>query len=221
MDKEQLRQEQIQKLLEEGLILPKDIQEILDEKVETIKNFLSENKGISTEEVDVKDQKQKESQELWSDYSKFLNDMEYNFRITGKEFHWIRNFIVHKKIYDEQSLFVGYRVKEEFVDTVNASEVPKSDETIENLKIAIDTLTLLHHLIKDVTVSNLNDDKTQMFASILTEIGNISKLFSKYNADSEALSALIYNWTVGLEPEIKEEIELKMEEKKEAETESE
>ena len=53
-----------------------------------------------------------------------------------------------------------------------------------------------------------------MFASILTEIGNISKLFSKFNADSELLSGLIYNWTLGLEPETKEEIELKLEEKK-------
>jgi hypothetical protein len=57
-----------------------------------------------------------------------------------------------------------------------------------------------------MTLTNLNDDKTKMFASILTEIGNISKIFNKYNADSEKLSKDIYQWTIGLEPEEKEKI---------------
>ncbi|MFV2015048.1 MAG: hypothetical protein ACC656_06455 [Candidatus Heimdallarchaeota archaeon] len=216
MSQEKSRQEQIQKLLDTGLIIQKDVQKLLDEKIQNIKTFLNDNLSISNETTEIKDEKHQQSKEMWSKFSEYLNNVEYNFRITGKEFHWLRNHILHKKAYEETSLFIGYRVKEDFLDTVDVGSVPKNDEKIENLSISIDIVTLIHHLIKDIVVTNLTDDKTLMFASILTEIGNISKLYSRFNSESESLSKLIYNWTVGLEPELNESIKQKLQENQNA-----
>ncbi len=206
MSKEELLQDQVSELLEKGLILPKDVQEILDEKVKAIKEFIEENKDAHALELDAKDEVHKQSQELWNDYTDYLRDIKYNFRITGRELHFIRNYVVNKKVYTEEDIFIGYKLKEEFFDFIDMNVVPRSKETIQNLEITINEVTLLHHLIKDMTLTNLNDEKTKNFASVLTEIGNISKIFNKYNADSEMLSKEIYQWTIGLEPEEREKI---------------
>jgi hypothetical protein len=212
MNKEELLNDQVQELLDKGLILPKDIQEVLEEKANSIKTFIEENKDAAALELDAKDEVHKQSQELWNDYTDYLRDLKYKFIISGKELHFIRNYIVNKRVYTEEDIFIGYKLKEEFFDFIDMNIVPRTKETIENLEITINEATLLHHLIKDMTLTNLNDEKTKMFASILTEIGNISKIFNKYNADSEKLSKEIYQWTVGLEPEEREKIIKELEE---------
>jgi len=216
MSKEELLQDQVSDLLEKGLILPKDVQEVLDEKVKAIKTFIEENKDAHELELEAKDEVHKQSQELWNAYTDYLRDLKYNFRINGKELHFIRNYIINKKVYTEEDIFIGYKLKEEFFDFIDMNIVPRTKETIENLEITINEVTLLHHLIKDMTLTNLNDEKTKMFASVLTEIGNISKIFNKYNADSEMLSKEIYQWTIGLEPEEREKIIQEMKEAEQA-----
>lgn len=206
MDKEKLLQEQAIELLVEGLILTSAEQEALEERATKIKNFITEFSDFGTRSVEEKDEKHKESQELWNEYSNYLRDVSYKLRITGKEFHFLRNYIVTKKIYDESNLFVGLKLKNEYFDTINIDNIPQNNALLEDLDVQINMITLIHHLIKDMTVSNLNDPKTKMFASVLTEIGNVSKIFNMYNAESEVLGKEIYNWTIGLEPEEKQKV---------------
>lgn len=206
MDKDKLLQEQAIELLVEGLIMPKVEQDVLEEKTTKIKDFISDHKDIGKEAVELKDEKHKESQELWNDYTSCLRDAVYNLRITGKEFHYLRNYVVTKKVYDESNLFIGLKLKEEYFDNIDQDTIPQNTTVLENLKIQINNITLVHHLIKDMTVSNLNDPKTKMYANILTEIGNISKIFNMFNAESELISKEIYAWTIGLEPEEKQKV---------------
>lgn len=206
MDKEKLLQEQAIELLVEGLILTKLEQDTLEEKSSKIKDFISDHKDIGTEANEIKDEKHKESQELWNDYTSTLRDATYNMRITGKEFHYLRNYVVTKKVYDESNLFIGLKLKEDYFDTIDLNTIPQNNEVLDELKIQINSITLIHHLIKDMTVSNLNDPKTTMYANILTEIGNISKIFNMFNAESEVLSKDIYTWTIGLEPAEKQKV---------------
>jgi len=201
-----LAEEQAQALLELGVIASKETQETINEKSEQIITFLKENSDVSKLSDEEKDEKHQQIKDLWDEYSTYLRDIEYNFKLTGHEFHYLRNLILKKNGYDENTLFVALKVKEEFFDSIDIKSVKKTADTIDNLTIQINILTLVHHVIKDNIVRDLEDPKTLMFATILTSLGNISKVFNKWNSDSEELSKNIYTWTIGLEEEEKEKI---------------
>jgi hypothetical protein len=117
--------------------------------------------------------------------------------LTGAEFLYLRDLILKDMHYTEQSLFVALRVEENFFNDIKPADI-KRDTTEYQFKIKIDDATLLHHLIKDHTVKGLNN-KAYMFASILTEIGNISRIFNYWDGETKALSEKIHNWTLGLD----------------------
>jgi hypothetical protein len=195
--REQMLREQTDKLFEEGIIVSKELQKELREKIDSVSKFIEENKNVSGLSEKEKDAKYGESKELWSDFSNFLRSVEYTMTLTGAEFLYLRDLILKDMHYTEQSLFVALRVEENFFNDIKPADI-KRDTTEYQFKIKIDDATLLHHLIKDHTVKGLNN-KAYMFASILTEIGNISRIFNYWDGETKALSEKIHNWTLGLD----------------------
>ena len=213
--REQMLREQTDRLFEEGVVVSKELQETLQQKIDDIGKFIEDNKDAKDLPEKEKNSMYGQSKELWSDFSNFLRDVEYTMSLTGAEFHYLRDLIMKDMHYTETTLFVALRVEENWLGLIKPTDVKRDTEDYQ-FKIKIDEATLIHHLIKDHSVKGLNN-KAYMFASILTEIGNISRIFNYWDGQTKALSEKIHNWTLGLDtPEtpVEEVEELAVEEVK-------
>jgi hypothetical protein len=192
--------EDVQKVLSVGKIVKQEVQEALKEKIQTINDFLELHKNASElgEETE-KDKIYSESTQIWNHYTEFLKQITYYIPLTGEEYHYIKNLIMKDLHYNEQDVFLALKFKENFLDVVDEFKLNKNDSTIHDIPVLINDITLLHHLMKNESVKGITK-KTLLFKSVITQIGQVYKIFNVWNKESEEISTKIYNWTKGLTP---------------------
>lgn len=192
--------EEVQKVLSEGKIVKMEVLDALKEKVKGINDFLEQNKNASelSEETE-KDNIYSQSTVIWNEYTEFLKQIQYFIPLTGEEYHYIKDLIMKDLHYNEQDVFLALKFKENFIDVVDNFKLNKNDTTVHEIPVLINDVTLLHHLMKNESVKGITK-KTMLFKAVITQIGQVYKIFNVWNKESEELSTKIYNWTKGLTP---------------------
>ena len=191
--------EEVNKILAEGTIVKLDAQTTLAEKIKSIGDVISTDTSAMSETE--KDVIYKQSTDLWNQYVEYLKDIDYNVEISGEEYHYVRDLILKDLHYNETDIFVAFKFKENFLDVVDNLYDIKRDKKSYTIKVKINDLTLMHHLMKNESVKGL-DKKAIIFRNVITMLGKVYKIFNVWNKESEELSTRIYNWTKGLTPEV-------------------
>lgn len=199
-DKQKLQSamEEVAKILAEDTIIKLDVQSELVEKRTNLTDVFKIDFSKMTEEE--KDELYKKSTDLWNQYVDFLKDIDYNVELSGEEYHYVRDLILKDLHYNETDIFIAFKFKEQFLDVIDNLHDIKRDKKQYGIKVKINDLTLLHHLMKNESVKGL-DKKALIFRNVITLLGKVYKIFNVWNNESEELSNLIYNWTKGLTPE--------------------
>ena len=201
MAKLQSAQEEVNKVLSDGKIVKMEVQDTLNGLIKTVNDFIDEQvptySSLSEED---KNKVYAEATKIWNEYTEYLKGIQYNVELTGAEYKYMKDMIVNKLHYNETTIFLAIKFKEAFLDVIdNIHKIDKNDVP-HTLPITINDITLYHHLTKDLTVKGLSAD-AYLFRGIVTQIGQVYKIFNVWNKESEELSNKIYNLNKGFEPE--------------------
>lgn len=189
--------EEVEQYLNEGKIVKLEVLEELKEKVKSVEAFIESNPNIEALSEPEKDALFAQSKEHWNGYTDYLRDIDYHVEISGEEFHYIHDLITKDLHYNETDIFVAIKFKEQFLDVVDQLQKIDRDKKLYTIKVKINDVTLLHHLMKNESVKGLGK-KAYMFRNVIALIGKIYKIFQVWNTESENISSKISNWTIGL-----------------------
>lgn len=191
--------EEVEAILAEDTIVKLTDQAELAAKAKVLEDLLATDASTMSEEE--KDKLYKQSTDCWNQYVDFLKDLDYHVDIAGEEYHYLRDLILKDLHYNETDIFIAFKFKENFLDVIDQLQDIKRDKKTYTIKVKINDLTLLHHLMKNESVKGL-DKKAVIFRNVIAMIGKVYKIFNLWNKESEDLSTRIYNWTKGLTPEV-------------------
>lgn len=170
----------------------------LDNKIDIIMNFISNNKGFGQPE-EYKDELYGKAKELWVDYARILRDVKYTFWMNRKHFQYITTLLLEKLEYDVDTVFYAIELTN-MLGTWKKEGTLKNDLDFKTYSADATEVTYLYHLIAKHKVKGLGHD-TYLFAEILRKIGDISKVINYYDTAAKNLSKDIQEWVAAFEPD--------------------
>ena len=196
-----LIEEQVNKLLEEGVVISKNDSQKLNKCVDDLQDFLLKNKTARKDKGDDVDSLYGEYRELMTELFKTLKDIKYNTTFSKDDFDFIKRTLSIDRKYNRQDVFMGLTVKKDFL------EVNKNKKESESILVTIDDITRISYLFSTFEIKGLGKD-SQTFASVIEKIVNITNIYNHYDKKAEEISTIAGNWIQGLEPEQTNEGEL-------------
>jgi hypothetical protein len=194
-EQRQLAEAKTMELLAGNTVISAETRESLDTTFSSIKSFLDANKDkVSSEEAT---RLFGEYKELLKVHATALKAAKYMIAFSLDEFNFIEKVLTKKLTYNRQDIFIAKRVNENFLSLVQYPPKSKGD-TVEVFGIDIDTLTLLSYLVGKYEHTGL-DKTAELFASVVENMGNVSRVFEHYNKQAEAINERAHNWIAGLE----------------------
>lgn len=183
----------------EYLVLDKELETTLDNKVEEIYDFMTANlsNGQNGTEGE-KDQLYGKSQTLWSEYAELLKNTKYNFYLNQKQYTFLTGLLNSKMEYDVNTVFFAIELAETLLNFRDVKYV--GNEILPNPVNATE-ITYIYHLISGHKVKGITNDAYR-FSEILVRIGNISKVFNYYDNLGKTLSSDIQTWVAQFDPNV-------------------
>ena len=179
---------------QEFLMLTKEVEELLDNKIQELENFLkNEGKG---QEDEVKDTLYKDAQELWREYALLLKDVNYNFYLNRKQYKYLNDLLANKMEYDVNTIFFAIELTE-MLNKMRATNF-KNDNEFISFPVDATEITYIYHLISKHKLKGLSKD-SYTFTEVLVKIGAISKVFNYYDASGKNLATEITDWVSAFE----------------------
>ncbi len=179
--------------------LPKEDVESLDNKLQEIKDFMSNNdgKGKSNEE---KDKLYSEAQQMWNDFTALLNTAKFGLILNKSQYIYMTNLLLEKMEYDVNLLFFAIELTNMLGDMKLKKDAEKYKSNTDCIAYSLTAtdITYLYHVLQQHKVKGLKTN-SYTFAEIIRRIGDISKIFSYYDNESKELSTTIQDWVVGFE----------------------
>jgi len=176
----------------ENLILNKEWEVKLDDKILEIESYLKANngKGKSEEEKDIL---YKNAQEMWKEYINILKPTKYNFFLNRVQYKFLTDLILMKMEYDVNTVFFAIELTELLGNMKGAKYTNDKDSMA--FEVNATEITYIYHLISKHKVKGLTKD-SYTFAQVLHRIGDISKVFNYYDTAGKNLSTDIQNWAL-------------------------
>jgi hypothetical protein len=196
----------------ENLVINPSAETLLDGKISTIEDFMTNNDGTGKSEEE-KDELYKTSQELWKEYTNSLRDAKYNFHLNRVQWKFLTDLILQKLEYDVNTVFFAIELTE-LLGTMRDVKYTNDKELVA-FPVNATEITYIYHLISKHKVKGLTKD-SYTFSEVLMRIGTISKLFNYYDSYAKSLSTDIQNWVSSFEEGVSvDKIEKKRKNKKE------
>jgi hypothetical protein len=198
-EQRQLAEAKTIEILASNTVITAETRESLDSTFGAIKTFLDDNKTVKPASATEATALFGQYKELLKVHASALKAAKYMIVLTLDEFNFIEKVLTKKLTYNRQDVFIAKRVQDNFLSLVQYPPKSKGD-TVEVFGIDIDTLTLLSYLVGKYEHVGL-DKTTDLFASVVENMGNISRVFEHYNKQAEAINERAHNWIAGLEEE--------------------
>lgn len=196
----------------ENLVINSSVETLLDGKISTIEDFMTNNDGTGKSEEE-KDELYKTSQELWKEYTNSLRDAKYNFHLNRVQWKFLTDLILQKLEYDVNTVFFAIELTE-LLGTMRDVKYTNDKELVA-FPVNATEITYIYHLISKHKVKGLTKD-SYTFSEVLMRIGTISKLFNYYDSYAKSLSTDIQNWVSSFEEGVSvDKIEKKRKNRKE------
>jgi hypothetical protein len=196
----------------ENLVINPSTENLLDGKISTIEDFMTNNDGTGKSEEE-KDELYKTSQELWKEYTNSLRDAKYNFHLNRVQWKFLTDLILQKLEYDVNTVFFAIELTE-LLGTMRDVKYTNDKELVA-FPVNATEITYIYHLISKHKVKGLTKD-SYTFSEVLMRIGTISKLFNYYDSYAKSLSTDIQNWVSSFEEGVSvDKIEKKRKNRKE------
>jgi hypothetical protein len=173
----------------ELLVLSKEQSELLDSKINDIRNFIKGNSGRG-ESDEVKDKLYKDAQLLWGEFSKSINSTKYTLFLNREQYKFLNNLLQSKLEYDVNTVFFVIELSE-LMMRMNMTKI--ANDAYHGFDVTATEITYMYHLISQYKVKGLTKE-TYLFTDILKRIGHISKIFNYYDNESKTLSSDIMDW---------------------------
>lgn len=200
-------------------IISEEDEKFLDDKIQEIKEFMSNNDGNGKSEEE-KDKLYAQAQELWNELSGTsgrLNFVEFNIVLNKEQYRYLTTLLRDKIEYDVNTIFfvlpLSKFLKEEMVEQGKY----ENDNEIKGFAISATDMTYMYHILSQHKVKGLKNS-TFLFADVIRRIGDISKIINYYENASKDLATEIQDWVACFEEGVSKEVVAKGE-KLEAKTE--
>ncbi len=179
----------------EYLLIDTLVENILDNKIANLENFMKTNVGKNQPE-EIKDGLYKSAQELWVEYAAALKDAKYNFYLNRPQHKFLTNLLLTKLELDVNTVFFAIELTDMLA---NMKDVKYTNDT-DIIPFVVNTteITYIYHLISKHKINGLTKD-AYTFAQILRKIGDISKIFNYYDAAGKSLSTEVQDWVASFE----------------------
>lgn len=172
-----------------------DVEANLDSKIESVENYMSENTGEGKTDVE-KDQLYANAQSLYVEYKNELREAKFNFYFNRPQYNLLTNLLLKKLEYDVNTLFIAMELHE-MLKNLHGSKF-QNDVELKDIKLTATELTYVYHLIQTYKVRGLTNEAFT-FASLLTRIGEASKIINYYDAKAKSLVDDIQKWALKLD----------------------
>lgn len=149
-------------------------------------------KDLSKLSEEEKDKVYSEIHDEWNDYQEYLRSLRFNTNWSVDEYRFLRKYILHDAELDQTSIFMAFKIEEEFFKKygdygIEKEGGKKGDK--EPFMVTIDEITTIYSLISEMKVKGgIRDKKSLFFASILSKIGSMNKVFNEYIEKSKIMS---------------------------------
>jgi len=172
-----------------------DVEANLDSKIESVENYMKENTGEGKTDVE-KDSLYANAQQLYVDYKNELRDAKFNFFFNRPQYNLLTDLLLKKLEYDVNTLFIAMELNE-MLKSIHGTKF-QNDSDLAEIKLTATELTYVYHLIQTHKVKGLTQ-QAYTFASLLTRIGDVSKLINYYDAKAKSLVEDIQKWALSLD----------------------
>lgn len=179
----------------------------LNDRVENLRNLIrrydvnkEELKQLSNEPGGGRDKIYKIANYLFNKFTQDLNELKMHITFTYDEYDFIYKTIMQKLEYNSDEVFQLIRLRNEALDEYN--EMFSHASKGENIKtvMKVSQVVLLYHLLNKYKVKNVNK-QFDLFASIMTKIGESNQVFNSYNIVRERLGEDFKQWTTNITEE--------------------
>jgi len=179
----------------EYLLINKEVETLLDDKLNSIKEYIFTNSGKGKTNSE-KDELYQSAQSLWKGYINELKEAKYNFQLNRPQHRFLTDLVLNKLEYDVNSVFFAIELKDLFESMKDGKY--SNDEELISFPVNATEITYIYHLISKHTVKGLVKD-SYLFAEVLMKIGSISKIFNYYDTTGKNLSSDIQDWVLTFE----------------------
>jgi hypothetical protein len=153
-----------------------------------IRSKIEEHKAADSYTEEGKNEAFAELTGMWDKYASMLKSFEFNFPLSNQEFDYIKNVILNKTEYTSNTIFLGLRLKEEFLKNFKATRT-----------ITAVNMSLLYHFIDNMKVTGLGE-KSELFSTIVGKLGEMGIELKEYDDLSKTLSNEIKDWVTMCTP---------------------
>lgn len=136
--------------------------------------------------------------ELFSYYQQTYSNLNFNFEVSTKEWHFIMHTLTKKLLYNGQEVFNFWELYRTFLEPTNRNyeKLPKTVETFVPI-CSIQGLILLSHLLMKHEEKG-STESFYHFKNILAETAKMTKLFNAYGVMLERITNRFNNWVNAL-----------------------
>lgn len=176
----------------------------LNDRIENLRNLIrrydvdkEELKQLSNEPGGGRDKIYKIANFLYNKFTQDLNELEVHITFTYDEYDFIYKTIMNKLEYNSDEVFQLIRLRNEALNKYN--EMYKQASSSDSIKtvMKVSQVVLLYHLLNKYKVKNVNK-QFDLFASIMTKIGESNQVFNSYNIVRERLGEDFKQWTTNI-----------------------
>lgn len=174
-------------------VLNFDFEMTLDQKVQAVKDFMSNNNGQGLSDIE-KDQLYANAQVYWKDLQTTLRNTPFNFYLNRAQYNFLSTLLLQKLEYDVNSVFIAIELTD-FLGEMKKNSDYKNDTDLICFPVDATEMTYIYHLISPYKVKGLTKE-AYMFADILKRIGMVSKAINYYDAEAKNLTGEISKWAL-------------------------
>ena len=173
-------------------------EQLLDEKIKEIEDFMKNNHGRGKSETE-KDDLYTSAKNIWEQYAEILRDVHFTFYLNRKQYQFLTDLLIEKMEYDVNTVFLAIELTDMLGEWKNIG-ASKDDNSLQGYTTDATEITYIYHLISKHKVKGLLNSSYR-FAEVLRRIGHISKIIAYYDTAAKNLSKDIQNWVASFEPQ--------------------
>ena len=165
-----------------------------------LKDFLTANTDFDNYTPEKRDELFNEALNMHQSFKDAVKSARSLMKMHGREINFVKNKLEDDVIYDSQTIFFGIHLKGQWLNNL------KFELAIENdIQIGLTDSVILYDLLTTTKVTGLRE-KSYMFAKILRQLAECSKIYQHYDAESDRMFKSIREWNMGLTNEDKAQI---------------
>jgi hypothetical protein len=172
-----------------------DVEVGLDSKIDSVSNYMNDNSGQGKTDEE-KDMLYANAQSLYVEFKNELRESKFNFFFNRPQYNLLSDLLLKKLDYDINTLFIAMELSD-MLKGIHGTQF-KNDTELAQVKMTATELTYVYHLIQGYKVKGLTKE-AYTFASLLTRIGEASKIINYYDAKAKTLVDDIQKWALKLD----------------------